>query len=55
MGEALTGGQQAVIRKGEGFSLENAYGVEQAQVIKNTEGSNVAIVKGEMVMTLQGS
>jgi hypothetical protein len=30
------------------FSLENAYGVEQAQVIKNTEGSKVVTVKGEM-------
>ena len=27
------------------FSLENAYVVEQAQVIKNTEGSNEAIDK----------
>jgi hypothetical protein len=27
------------------FSPENAYGVEQAQVIKNTEGSNEAIDK----------
>jgi hypothetical protein len=27
------------------FSPENAYGVEQAQVIKNTEGSNAVIVK----------
>jgi hypothetical protein len=27
------------------FSPENAYGVEQAQVIKNTEGSNAVIVQ----------
>jgi hypothetical protein len=27
------------------FSPENAYGVEQAQVIKNTEGSNALIIK----------
>ena len=27
------------------FSPENAYSVEQAQVIKNTEGSNAVIVK----------
>ena len=27
------------------FSLENPYGVERAQVIKNTEGSNEAIDK----------
>jgi len=37
------------------FSLENAYVVEQAQVIKNTEGSNDAIVKGEMADTPPGS
>jgi hypothetical protein len=37
------------------FSLENAYGVEQAQVIKNTEGSNAAIVKGKMADTPPGS
>jgi len=37
------------------FSLENAYDVELAQAIKNTEGSNDAIVKGEMVDTPPGS
>jgi len=37
------------------FSLENPYVVERAQVIKNTEGSNDAIVKGEMVDTPPGS
>jgi len=37
------------------FSLENAYVVEQAQVIKNTEGRNDAIVKGEMADTPPGS
>jgi hypothetical protein len=37
------------------FSLENAYVVEQAQVVKNTEGSNEAIVIGEMVETPPGS
>jgi hypothetical protein len=37
------------------FSLENAYVVEQAQVIKNTEGSNEAIVRGEMAETPPGS
>jgi len=37
------------------FSLENANVVEQAQVIKNTEGSNEAIVKGEMADTPPGS
>ena len=36
------------------FSPENAYGMEQAQVIKNTEGSNEAVVKGEMADTLPG-
>jgi len=30
------------------FSSENAYDVERAQVIKNTEGRNEAIVTGEM-------
>ena len=37
------------------FSPENAYGVEQAQVIKNTEGSNAAIVKGDMADIPPGS
>ena len=37
------------------LSPENAYGVEQAQVIKNTEGSNAAIVRGEMADTPPGS
>jgi len=37
------------------FSLENAYVVEQAQVIKNTEGSNETIVIGEMAETPPGS
>jgi hypothetical protein len=37
------------------FSPENAYVVEQAQGIKNPEGSNEAIVKGEMVDTPPGS
>jgi hypothetical protein len=37
------------------FSLENAYVVEQAQVIKNMEGSNEAIVIGEMAETPPGS
>jgi hypothetical protein len=37
------------------FSLENAYVVEQAQVIKNTEGSNETIVIGKMVETPPGS
>jgi hypothetical protein len=37
------------------FSLENAYVVERAQVIKNIEGSNEAIVKGEMADTPPGS
>jgi hypothetical protein len=37
------------------FSPENAYGVGQAQVIKNTEGSNAVIVKGEMADTPPGS
>jgi len=37
------------------FSFENAYVVEQAQVVKNTEGSNEAIVIGEMVETPPGS
>jgi hypothetical protein len=30
------------------FSPENAYVVEQAQGVKNPQGSNEAIVKGEM-------
>jgi hypothetical protein len=37
------------------FSPEKAYVVEKAQVIKNTEGSNEAIVKGEMADTPPGS
>jgi hypothetical protein len=37
------------------FSLENAYVVERAQVIKTTEGSNDAIVAGEMADTPPGS
>jgi hypothetical protein len=37
------------------FSLENAYVVEQAQVIKNMEGSNEAIAIGEMAETPPGS
>ena len=37
------------------FSLENAYVVEQVQVIKNMEGSNEVIVIGEMVDTPPGS
>ena len=37
------------------YSLENAYVVEKAQVVKNTEGSNEAIVIGEMVETPPGS
>jgi hypothetical protein len=37
------------------FSPENAIIVEQAQVIKNMEGSNEAIVIGEMVETPPGS
>jgi len=37
------------------FSPENAYGVEQAQVIKNTGGSNAVIVKGEMADTPPGA
>jgi hypothetical protein len=37
------------------FSLENPYVVERAQVIKTTEGSNDAIVKGEMADTPPGS
>ena len=37
------------------FSLENAYVVERAQVIKNTEGSNEAIATGEMADTPPGS
>jgi hypothetical protein len=36
------------------YSLENAYVVEKAQVVKNTEGSNEAIVIGEMVDTPPG-
>jgi hypothetical protein len=35
------------MRKVKVFSLENAYVVERAQVIKTTEGSNEAIVTGE--------
>ena len=37
------------------FSPENAYAVEQAQGIKNPEGSNEAIVTGEMADTPPGS
>ena len=37
------------------FSLENAYVVEQAQVVKKMEGSNETIVIGEIVDTPQGS
>jgi hypothetical protein len=37
------------------FSSGNPYVVEQAQVIKNTEGSYDAIVKGEMADTSPGS
>jgi hypothetical protein len=37
------------------FSLENAYDVEQAQAFKAAEGSNEAIVKGEMAATPPGS
>ena len=37
------------------FSPENAYVVEQAQGIKNPEGSNEAIVTGEMAGTPPGS
>jgi len=37
------------------FSPENAYVVEQAQGIKNPEGSNEAIVRGEMGDTPPGS
>jgi hypothetical protein len=37
------------------FSLENAEVVEQAQGIKNPEGSNEAIVKGGMADTPPGS
>jgi len=37
------------------FSFENACVVEQAQVVKNTEGSNETIVIGEMVETPPGS
>jgi len=37
------------------FSLENAYVVEQAQVIKNMEGSNEVIGIGEMAETPPGS
>ncbi|MDO9211644.1 MAG: hypothetical protein Q7V48_12985 [Deltaproteobacteria bacterium] len=37
------------------FSLENANVVERAQGIKNPEGSNEAIVKGEMADTPPGS
>ena len=37
------------------FSPENAYVVEPAQGIKNPEGSNEAIVTGEMADTPPGS
>jgi hypothetical protein len=37
------------------FSSENAYDVERAQVIKNTEGRNEAIVTGEMAENPPGS
>jgi hypothetical protein len=37
------------------FSEENPYVVEQGQVIKNTEGSYDAIVKGGMADTPPGS
>jgi hypothetical protein len=37
------------------FSPENAYVVESAQGIKNPEGSNEAIVIGEMVDAPPGS
>jgi hypothetical protein len=37
------------------FSPENGYVMEQAQVIKNTEGSNEAIVTGEMAGNPPGS
>ena len=37
------------------FSLENAYVVERAQVLKATEGSNEAIVTGEMADIPPGS
>jgi len=37
------------------YSLENAYVVERAQVFKVTEGSNEAIVTGEMADTPPGS
>jgi hypothetical protein len=37
------------------FSPENVYVVEEVQGIKNPEGGNEAIVRGEMVDTPPGS
>ena len=37
------------------FSSENAYDVEQVDVVRNTEDSNEAIDIGEMAETLPGS
>jgi hypothetical protein len=37
------------------FSPENVHGVERVDVVKNAEGSNEAIVIGEMAETPPGS